>query len=231
MTWLHRQELLSTTYLSNLLGLMTSISSLTARPWTSSLRRPSLSTVRVKSSNLRTKSSVSKTSWTTWRLLKRNIEMKMLTSRRELTLRAQGILNSPHPSKILNPRLELRKTKSCTWERSSKAPGTAIPPFLIITVTSRLRSTLLTTILESSLCKMRSLPKSWISLCRPTRLSEWDLTARPESKKSELETISNSPTQSHKSMKANHQSEEELLKKELKEDPHSEDELCSEPQF
>jgi len=230
MTWLHRQELLSTTYLSSLPGLMTSISSLTARPWTSSLRRPSLSTVRVKSSNLRTKSSVSKTSWTTWRLLKRNTEMKMLTSRRELTLRAQGILNSPHLSKILNPRSELRRTKSCTWERSSKVPDTAILPFLIIIVIFRLRSTLLTTILESSLCKMRSSPKSWISLFRPMKLSEWDLTARLESKKSELETTNNLPTQSHKSMKANHQSGEELMK-ESKEDHHSEDDLSSEPQF
>ena len=209
MTLLHRQELLSTTYLSSLPGSMTSISSLIARPWTSRARRPSLSTVRVKSSNLRIKSSVSKTSWTTWRLLRRNTEMKMLTSRRELTLRAQGILNWPHPSKILNPRLELRKTKSCTWERSWKARGTAILPFLIITVTSRLRLTLLTTTSESSLCRMRSSPKSLISLCRPMRLSEWDLTARPESKKLELETTSNLPTQSHKSMKVNHQSEEE----------------------
>ena len=208
MTLLHRQELLSTTYLSSLPGLMTSISSLIARPWTLRARRPSLLTVRVKSSNLRIKSSVSKTSWTTWRLLRRNTEMKMLTSRRELTLRAQGILNWPPPSKILNPRLELRKTKSCTWERSWKERGTAIRPFLIITVTSRLRLTLLTTTSESSLCKMRSSPKSWISLCRPTRLSEWDLTARPESKKLELETTSNLPTQSHKSMKVNHQSEE-----------------------
>ena len=188
---------------------MTSISSLIARLWISRARRHSLSTVRVKLFNLRTKSSVSKTSLITWRLLKRNTEMKMLIFRRELTLRAQGILNLPHPSKILNPRSEPRRTKSCTWERSSKVPDTAILPYLIITATFRLKLTHSTITLESSLCKMRSLPKSWISLCRPTRLSEWDLTARPESKKSELETTSNLPTQSHKSMKANHQLEEE----------------------
>lgn len=209
MTWLHRLELLSTTYLSSWPGLMISISWLIARPWISRARRHNLSTVRVKLFNLKIKSSVSKTSWITWRPSKRNIGMKMLISRRELTLRAQETLNSPPLSRTLSPRSEPRRTKLCTWERNLKVPDTAIRLFSIITATCRLKLTHLTITLEWSLSKMRSLPRNSINLCRPTRLSEWDLTARLESKKLELEMTSNLPTQSHKCMKANHQSEEE----------------------
>ena len=135
--WLPKQEHLSTIYPNNLQGSMIWISLSILRPLIWKTRRPNLSTVKVKLFSLRTKWSASKTSSTISRVLRKNIEMKILIFRRELTQSPPEISNWRMLSRSLRSRFVQRKIKSCTWERNLKVPDTATRPSWTIIPTFR----------------------------------------------------------------------------------------------
>jgi len=174
MTLQPRQELLNMIFLSSWLESMTWTSWLIPRLSIWRAKRLSLSSVRVKLYNWKIKSSVSKMNSIIWRLLKRNTAMRMLIFKRELILSLKETLSLRPALKILNPRLDQRRTKSCIWEKNLKVQDIATLPFWITTQICKLKSILLTTILEWSQYRMKSWQRSLISSSKLMRLSEWD---------------------------------------------------------
>ena len=188
-----KQDNLSTIFLNSLPGLTTLISWLTQKPMIWKTRRLNLSTVKERSSNSRIKWLASKTSWTTSRAWKRNTETKIKISKRESIQNLPGTWNSQLPSRTWRVKSVPRKTKSCTWERSLRVLDTATPPFSTITRTCKWRSILWTTTSEWSPTRTTSWQRNSTSLCKPTKQSDRDSTARLEFTKSEQEMTNSWP--------------------------------------
>lgn len=114
----------------------------------------------------------------------------MVIFKRGLTLSLPGTSSSQLTSKTSRWKSGRKKIKLCSWGKSLRVQDSATLPFWIITLTFRLKLTRWITTSEWSPYKTRSWLKNWINSCKPTRLSDRDLTAKPESRKSELVTTS-----------------------------------------
>jgi len=189
MIWPLRPGHLNMTFRSSLLVLMTWINWSILKHLIWRARRLNWSNVKVRSSNWKIKWSVSKMSWITSRLLRTSIVMKMLTFRRESTPRARETLSWRPVSRISNLRLDLRRTKLCTWGKSLKEQDTVTQHFWITIQICRLRLIHWTTIFEWSQCRTRNWRRSLTSLFRLMRLSEWGWIEKLGFKKSEPEMI------------------------------------------
>ena len=127
----------------------------------------------------------------------------MVTFKRESILRAQGILNWPAASRSSKWRFVQKKIKSFIWEKSWKVLDIVTQLCWTITPTFKLRLTRWAITSELLPTKMKNWQKNSIPSLRPMKLSDIDLTARPEYKKLDREMINNLPIRIHMLIGAN----------------------------
>ena len=157
------------------------------------IKRLNSSTAKERSSNSRIKLLASKMSSTTSRAWRKNTEMRTRISKKELIQNRPGTWNWQPPSRTLRAKFGLRRTRSCTWERNLRVPGTATQPCWTTILIFRLRLTPWTIISEWSHTRMMSWQRNLTSSCRPTKQLDRGLTARLEFMKSEQGMTSSWP--------------------------------------